>query len=172
MKNDLQLDSKNKLKQITHIEDNVIRGIKNVLKDESVLKYLPFSTSPEDAEIRSFLNQIINERNYVWAIYCNSEIIGIIDLINIENNTANLAYFLGKSYWGKGIISKSINLVTKYSFENLNLLNVIAPVVSRNKASICVLEKNNFIFQKRTGRQVNFDGKDDEVLFYILKKTL
>jgi len=74
-------------------------------------------------------------------------IIGIIDLtsINFHNSKgAILGYWLGKKYWGQGIMTEVVKLVLNYAFKNLKLIRVQATVMEPNKASMKVLEKCGF----------------------------
>lgn len=72
--------------------------------------------------------------------------IGSIGLKNIDltNKTANLGYWVGEKYWGRGVATECIRLIINYAFSScsLELREVIAYVFPENKASIRVLEKN------------------------------
>jgi [ribosomal protein S5]-alanine N-acetyltransferase len=71
-------------------------------------------------------------------------IIGIISLKNVDliNKKANLGYWIGEGFWGKGIATECVKLVIGYGFTELKLDKVSACVYPENKASIRVLEKN------------------------------
>ena len=73
-------------------------------------------------------------KSLVWAI-------GIKN-INIKDRKANLGYWIGESFWGKGIASESVTLIINYAFSVLRLEEIYAHVYSQNKRSIRVLEKN------------------------------
>jgi [ribosomal protein S5]-alanine N-acetyltransferase len=78
--------------------------------------------------------------------------VGSIGLKNIDliNKEANLGYWIGKQYWGRGIATECVRLIIDYAFSSsdLRLREVIAYVFPENKASIRVLEKNDM---KRRG---------------------
>jgi len=166
---ELIIDQNTKIIQVTSINNEIITGLKRVLSDKNVYRYLPFSSPPNNEEIIFFLNRIIVQTSIVWIIVFQGEIIGIIDLLKIKNGSANLAYFLSNEYHGKGIITSAINLVVKFAFNDVKLSEINAPVLSRNNGSIRVLEKNGFILKLNTDKTVNFDGNDDEVRVYTLK---
>ena len=77
--------------------------------------------------------------------------VGSIGLKNIDliNKKANLGYWIGEQYWGRGITTECVRLIIKYAFYSydLGLREIIAYVFPENKASIRVLEKNGM--QKR-----------------------
>jgi ribosomal-protein-alanine N-acetyltransferase len=73
-------------------------------------------------------------------------LVGSIGLKNIDliNKKANLGYWIGKHYWGKGIASECVGSIINYAFSSeLGLRELIAYVFPENKASIRVLEKND-----------------------------
>lgn len=55
--------------------------------------------------------------------------------------TAQIGYWLGESYWGKGIATKALSAMTGEAFSVKHILRLEAPVFSPNKASMRVLEK-------------------------------
>lgn len=155
------------LKPISVIDKNLITDLKVILSDDTIIKYLPFQTEPDDKVIQKFLEKIVVKGNLVWGITSYNQLQGIIDLIRIDDDTFSLAYFLSPSLQGEGIVSTSIKWVTEYLFSESKVTNIIAPVVSRNITSIRVLEKNGFTFYKKMLECVNFDGVDDDVFHYI-----
>ncbi len=65
--------------------------------------------------------------------------------INWFNWIANLFYLIGeREYWGRGLASKSVNLIPDYGFKELNLHKIYGEVMSPNLASHRVLEKLGF----------------------------
>jgi ribosomal-protein-alanine N-acetyltransferase len=88
------------------------------------------------------------EREKVFTIVTSSEnrLVGLIGLHDIDpiNRNAELGYFLGPEYWGRGYATEAVGLALKYAFEWLNLLKVYARVFEPNAASRRVLERNGF----------------------------
>lgn len=54
-------------------------------------------------------------------------------------------YKLDKDFVNKGYMSVAVEMLIKYAFEELGLHRIEANVMPKNKASLRVLEKNNFI---------------------------
>jgi [ribosomal protein S5]-alanine N-acetyltransferase len=71
-------------------------------------------------------------------------LVGVIGLKSIDqvNKKANLGYWIGEEYWGKGIATKNVQLIIFYAFSELGLQEIYAYVFPENKPSIRVLEKN------------------------------
>ena len=95
--------------------------------------------------------------------------IGIKD-IDYVNKKANIGYWIGKQYQGKGIATECIKLVVNYAFDILELEEISAFVFPNNNSSIRVLEKNGFI---KTTTQVNeyhpLSNRCINSLIYIIK---
>lgn len=160
------INPETELQLLNKIDEKLIHDIKVILSDDTIIKYLPFQTAPDEQVVRSFLDKIMGKCNFVWGIKTHSELKGVIDFIRIDDDTISLAYFLSPSLHGRGIISTAIKLVTEYIFNECGVSYIIAPVVSRNSASIRVLEKNGFILYKKVVKCVNFDGLEDEVYHF------
>ena len=60
----------------------------------------------------------------------------------------DLGYRFMEEYWGNVIATESAIACLNLGFETLELTNIIAMVLSKNKASIRVLEKLNFEYEK------------------------
>ena len=103
----------------------------------------------------------------------NGKIIGMIGLMNInyELKKAEVGYWLGKKYWGKGIAKEAIGLILNFAFSRLKLNRIYAKVKSRNISSVKLLEKHNFILEGRLRNDEKYKGRwDDLLIFGILKE--
>lgn len=70
-----------------------------------------------------------------------------------------MGYFIGEPFWGKGIASKAIKLMTDYVFNNFNIIRIEAGVFDFNKPSMRVLEKNDFSIESIKRNAVIKNGK-------------
>ncbi|HDZ54174.1 MAG TPA: N-acetyltransferase [Candidatus Nealsonbacteria bacterium] len=105
-----------------------------------------------------------------FAIDINGKIIGGIGLDKIEVHKAEIGYWLGEKYWGQGIMTFAVKLVTKYAFTKLGLKRVYADVFPFNKASVRVLEKAGYKYEGRLRKDVLKDNKlMDHLLFAKVK---
>ena len=71
-------------------------------------------------------------------------IIGAHPHPDIHRYTAELGYWIGKKYWNQGIVTKAIDLMLHYCFEELDFKRVQAITFDSNIPSMQVLEKNYF----------------------------
>jgi RimJ/RimL family protein N-acetyltransferase len=89
-------------------------------------------------------------KSYHQVILNNKTVVGVCGLMNIiSGECAELGYWIGRSYWGKGFASFAVEMILPVAFEHLQLQRVYATVLEFNKASMRVLEKNGFSFQRK-----------------------
>jgi ribosomal-protein-alanine N-acetyltransferase len=82
-----------------------------------------------------------------FAILVDGEILGVIGVdlrSDIYRKTPLLGYWLSEPYWGRGITTEAIRLITRYAFEHLDIICIQALVLSKNLASMRVLEKAGY----------------------------
>ena len=78
----------------------------------------------------------------IWAV-------GITIGIDIQRVTAEIGYWLGEKYWGKGIAVEALKQMTDYAFQNYpDLVRLWAAVFEYNKPSMRVLEKVGYEFDR------------------------
>lgn len=123
-------------------------------------------------KIRSYLAQSKKEKRYYFTIINKNQIIGIIDIYNInkEDNRASIGYALSKENRGKGFVTKAIKKAIIFSKKNLKLHALEATVDPKNIASKKTLEKARFrsigVMDKYS--KVNNKYKDREIYWKIL----
>lgn len=83
-----------------------------------------------------------------FAIAVGEEAVGGISLrlgTDIERVTAELGYWIGEPYWGRGLASAAVEAVTPYGFEAFGLRRIFAIPFVENVASCRVLEKAGYV---------------------------
>jgi [ribosomal protein S5]-alanine N-acetyltransferase len=84
----------------------------------------------------------------VWRILCDDiRHIGNIRLSNISTHhqRAQIALMLGdRDYWGQGLATEAIKLVTAYGFEEMKFRKLSAGVIEPNKGSCRAFEKAGY----------------------------
>jgi len=78
------------------------------------------------------------------------EVIGAVSLLNInfENNSAESGSWIGKPFWGSGLIHEAKIEFYKFVFQKLKLIRIFAEIYDYNPRSFKHLEKLGF---KRQG---------------------
>jgi len=108
-----------------------------------------------------------------FAIDVGGEAVGGISLRrgeDIERFTAELGYWLGEEYWGRGITSEAIRDITERGFALHGLIRIFAVPFARNVASCRVLEKNGYSREGLMRQSAFKDGVvEDQYLYAALR---
>lgn len=65
-----------------------------------------------------------------------------------DHDEVDIGYRLAVPYWGKGLATESAKAVLEFGFNALKLQRIVGFVLPENKASIRIMEKLNFRFEK------------------------
>ncbi len=107
-----------------------------------------------------------------FAIVVEEEAAGGIGFVvkdDVYRRTAELGYWLGEKFWGRGIITEVVAAMTEYAFANFDICRIQASVYEWNPASMRVLEKVGYQLEARMQKSVTKDGKTiDEMIFAIV----
>jgi len=101
----------------------------------------------------------------------SDRLVGVADLHGIAwaARVAEIGYWVGREYWGRGYATEAVSLLVQYAFEMLGLEKLWARVYEPNRASIAVLEKNGFQPAGRLKRHAYLPGHGlVDVLVYEL----
>ena len=88
------------------------------------------------------------KNNFIFAIRFKKTqaLIGGIGLtLDIENNRAELGYWLAEKFWNKGFTTEAVQAILKFGFEQLKLNKIVAVYLTTNQASGKVMIKNGMI---------------------------
>ena len=102
-----------------------------------------------------------------FAITQNDEVIGAIGC-QLAGENPEIGYWLGKQFWGKGITSEAVSLMIKHLFKHTDLQNNFATALPQNLASIRVLQKNGFAYERHIKRFAT--GHNKEVALNTYRK--
>ncbi len=71
----------------------------------------------------------------------NNKLMGAISIIAIEEKQAEIGYWIGEPFWGKGYCTEATKALINYSFTELGLIKLFAEHLSSNPASGKVMKK-------------------------------
>jgi [ribosomal protein S5]-alanine N-acetyltransferase len=93
------------------------------------------------------------------------KVIGFAGLKHLDDvGEVDLGFRFFKDYWGKGLATEASRVILAYSFDTLQLKRIIGIADMDNKASVRVLEKVGFSFEKFT------TFRDHEVAWYAIER--
>ena len=115
----------------------------------NVRNYFPHPYTEENG--RAWLDKVVEPEPVInMAIDVDGEAVGGIGLIlngDVYIKSAEIGYWLGESFWGKGISTEAVGQMTEYAFYYFDLVRLYAEVFESNKASMRVLEKNGYYLE-------------------------
>ena len=112
---------------------------------------MPYPYTDQDAE--AYIKSILSadkDSTYAFAITLDDKAIGSIGVFrqdNIHSRTAEMGYYIGELYWGKGYMTAIVKQVCDYIFQNTDIIRIFAEPFAHNIASCRVLEKAGFQYE-------------------------
>ncbi len=159
------------LRKLTYLDKGDLAKLLNNKKIWNNLRnHIPYPYQEKDAE--NFIKLSNNNSQHVFAIEYEGKFCGVLGLEmqkDIYEKSAELGYWIGEAFWGKGIATESVRLIAEIGFNTLNLLRIYAGVFEFNIASMIVLEKNGFQKEGILKKAIFKNGKIfDEHRYYKL----
>jgi RimJ/RimL family protein N-acetyltransferase len=106
-----------------------------------------------------------------FAIEYEGEAIGGIGFVpgeDVFSRTAELGYWIGQPFWGKGIATEAIGVIAPYAFQSYSLTRLFAGVFSYNPASGRVLEKAGFTLESVQRKAVFKEHQVLDLHMYVM----
>ncbi len=130
---------------------DLVHAINNKKVIDNLRDGIPYPYTLKDAET-FILSRLSADKTamFAWAITQEDRVIGSIGIFrnsNIHRLTAEMGYYLGEDYWGRGIATKAVREAVGYVFEHTDILRIYAEPFANNIASCRVLEKAGFAFE-------------------------
>ena len=152
---------------------------KNWTGDSEVTRFLTWPTHPSE-EVSCHLAAYWEEKGrepdqYQWAIVPKdlNEPIGSLAVVSQREDIAmcELGYCIGKSWWGKGVMTEAVRAVIRYLFDQVGMNRIQAAHDISNPASGKVMQKAGMTFEG-VHRQAskNNTGVCDVAMYAILRK--
>ncbi|MDI9873721.1 GNAT family N-acetyltransferase [Flectobacillus rivi] len=106
------------------------------------------------------------------AICVDDAAVGCIGIIlgqDIYECQAEIGYWLGEEYWGKGIMSEALKQMTTYTFEHFpQIQRIFAGVFDTNKASQKVLERGGYQLESIQPKSIIKEGRCYDGYLYVV----
>ena len=120
----------------------------------------------------SFIDFSLQEKTILYfAIDVNGQAVGGVGVTlqnGIMRNNAELGYWLGKDYWGQGIMTNVIRDIVRLAFDKFEINRIYAKPFETNIASQRVLQKAGFVLEARFKKTIIKNGDLlDELIFAI-----
>ena len=119
------------------------QNIQNNLRDG-----LPYPYTVNDAEeYIAAMRSADQAKTFAFAIEADDALVGSIGVFrggNIHFRTAEMGYYIGEPYWGRGFGTSAVRQTCTYVFEHTDIIRIFAEPFAYNAASCRVLEKAGF----------------------------
>jgi [ribosomal protein S5]-alanine N-acetyltransferase len=151
----------------------LIRHANNIKIWRNVRDIFPHPYTPTAAD--SFLSAVMEQSGpeSVYAIEVGGEAAGAIGIhprINEERHTAEIGYWLGETFWGRGIATAAVRRLSQRALNEMDLYRLFANVFASNQASMRVLEKAGFQREGVLRRAVVKEGVLMDAVVYGLTR--
>lgn len=108
-----------------------------------------------------------------FLIFYKNELAGEIGITiqdDVHRLCAEIGYFIAESFWGKGLATEAIKMMTEYTFATFEIVRIVAGVFAFNKASMKALEKNGYYLESIRKKAVIKKGEIiDDYIWVKLK---
>lgn len=104
-----------------------------------------------------------------FAIAVDEEAVGGIGFVlhpDVERVSAEIGYWIGEPFWGRGLVADALRAVTEYAMQTHGLTRVYAVPFARNTASCRVLEKAGYVLEGRLRKSAIKDGQLTDQMQY------
>jgi [ribosomal protein S5]-alanine N-acetyltransferase len=139
----------------------------------NVRDFFPYPYTIRDANAWVRSNKAYSQPNN-FAIEVDGQAIGNVGFTvkdDIYRYNAEIGYWLGEAYWGRGIVSEVLPVIIRYIFQNFQVNRLFACVLEGNFPSMRVLEKAGFrpeaVHRKATVKNNQYL---DEHIFALLRE--
>ena len=153
--------------------ESLVRHANNPNISARVRDRFPNPYTIEDA--RQFLMGVTRRARgaaeFTLAIEVDGQVVGGIGIVrgtDIERMTAELGYWLGEEYWGRGIVTEAIKNFAPWVMERYGLTRLHADCFTDNPASSRVLEKAAFVHESTKRRAAIKLGEIKDMHVYVM----
>lgn len=153
--------------------NSLVRYANNYKIAKNLTNKFPFPYTEENG--RGFIEFALSqEPNHIRAIDVNGEAVGGIGIHpkgDIECKNAEMGYWIGEPFWGKGIMTKAIIQMIDYGFDNFEIDRIFARPFGSNIGSQKALEKAGFTLEGRFEKTLyKFGEYEDELIYAVRRK--
>jgi len=154
--------------------ESVARYANNEKIARNLRDAFPYLYTTENA--KSYIESCIasEEHTLCRAIDVNGVAVGSIGVFpssDVYRRSAELGYWLGEEFWGKGIMTEATRLICAEAFETFDIVRIFAEPFAHNQGSRKVLEKAGFAYEGTMKCGVYKNGNIYDYCMYARLRT-
>lgn len=137
---------------------------------------LPYPYTERDAA--EFIQSMLTadaDKTFAFAVTLDDVAIGSIGVfrgVNVHRRTAEIGYYLGEPYWGRGYMTGAVKKACDYVFSHSDIVRIFADPYDYNIASQRVLEKAGFTFEGTLRQNAVKNGRILDMKMYAILKEV
>lgn len=93
--------------------------------------------------------------------------VGLHPLSDVSRFTAEIGYWIGKAFWGRGLAAEALRRFTDYAFEHFPFERLEGWIFATNPSSGRVLEKAGYAYEATLCRSAFKDGRFLDCHIYV-----
>jgi len=151
--------------------DSLVENANNINIAKFLTDLFPHPYNEQNA--RNFIARATQDDPiHIFAIDVNGKAVGGIGIhpqTDIHRKNAELGYWLGEKYWGRGIVTQAIRQIVEFAFKTYDITRVFARPFGTNIASQKVLEKAGFKLEAKIRKSLYKNGEFLDELIYAIR---
>jgi RimJ/RimL family protein N-acetyltransferase len=152
--------------------DNLVRYANNKKIFDNLRDVFPHPYTEADGRHFIEVNAADNPTK-VFAIEVDGQAVGSIGIFpqtDIHRKNAEIGYWLGEPFWGKGIVTEAVRRIIDYGFSTFDITRIYAIPFPTNIGSQRVLTKAGLHFEARLEKALFKNGQYVDELIYSIRK--
>ncbi|XEC96733.1 GNAT family N-acetyltransferase [Paenibacillus tarimensis] len=112
--------------------------------------------------------------NYAFAMIRKEDeaLVGNMSLgVSKNHKRAELAYWVGQPFWGKGYATEAARRIVRFGFEELNINRIHAAAMTKNPASYKVMSKIGMKYEGTFPQHILKWGSYEDLVFYGMVRS-
>lgn len=152
--------------------ENLVKYANNKKIFDNLRDMFPHPYTLEDG--RQFIERVTKDNpTQVFAIEVDGEAVGSVGIFpqsDIHRKNAEIGYWLGEPYWGRGIATEAVKQIIEYGFATFDISRIWAVPFPTNLGSQRVLEKAGLHFEARLEMAIFKNGQYLDELIYSIRR--
>ena len=154
-------------------ENSLVKYANNVNISRNLRELFPHPYTLRDARTWiAFNKDMLPALN--MAVILSDQVIGAIGIAlkeDIYRKNAEIGYWIGEPFWGRGYATAAVRLMVDHTFLNYDVTRIYASMFEHNIASRKVLEKAGFRHEATFKKALFKNGRyADEIIMSLLKE--
>lgn len=162
--------------ELRNYRESDIDTLAALANNQLVSRYLiytfPYPYSKKDAEY--WIKQGSKENGSTTKVICFNNLfvgsVGITPQVGWRDHCAEIGYWIGEEFWGKGIATRALEIMTEEAFEVHGFKKLFAPVLGPNVASMKVLMKCGYVSEGMLKNEVAKNNRYFDIHLYAKQR--